>query len=178
MIKTLRKAKAHYKTITKHRHIVMRNCRRCGIPRQGLLHDLSKYSPIEFIPGIKYYQGTRSPNVAERIEKGYSSAWMHHKGRNKHHYEYWFDNDPKTHTLAPVKMPTRYVIEMFCDRIAASKVYKADNYTDSTPLEYFTLHDYKTAMHPETRELLLKLLTMLAEKGERKTFRYARHLKK
>ena len=168
----------HFKTITKHRHLVMLNCFRAGIPLQGLKHDLTKYSPAEFLVGAKYFQGTRSPNVAERLEKGYSSAWMHHKGRNKHHYEYWFDNDDSSHTLVPVEMPTKYVIEMFCDRVAASKVYKGKDYKDSTSLDYFNSHDYRVTMHPATRKMLEDLLVMLANEGETKTFRYIRHLDK
>ena len=119
------KALAHFHTITKHKILVMKECFRVGLYRQGLLHDLSKYSPSEFLIGCKYYQGDRSPNNAEREDKGYSSAWLHHKGRNKHHYEYWIDYslDGK-HVLAGMKMPVRYVVEMFLDRIAASKVYK------------------------------------------------------
>ena len=66
----------HFRTITKHRHAVIRNCRRAGILWQGLRHDLSKYSPTEFIPGVKYYVGTRSPNELERADKGYSAAWL------------------------------------------------------------------------------------------------------
>ena len=85
------KAIRHFQTITKHKIYVMRECFRVGLYRQGLLHDLSKYSWTEFRIGCRYYQGTRSPNNAEREEKGYSSAWLHHKGRNKHHYEYWID---------------------------------------------------------------------------------------
>lgn len=168
----------HFKTITKHRHLVMLNCFSAGIPVQGLLHDLSKYSPYEFFVGAKYFQGTRSPNVAERQARGYSSAWLHHKGRNKHHYEYWFDNDDSTLTLQPVEMPTKYVIEMFCDRVAASKVYKGKNYKDSTALEYYNAHDYRMTMHKNTRALLEQLLTMLANEGEKKTFKYIRSLDK
>lgn len=166
----------HFKTITRHRHLVMLNCFRAGIPIQGLAHDLSKYSPSEFLVGIKYFQGNRSPNVAERAEKGYSAAWMHHKGRNKHHYEYWFDNDDSSLTIQPVEMPLRYVVEMFCDRVSASKIYKKEQYKDSTSLEYFDSHDYRVSMHPNTRALLRELLVMLAEKGEAKTFRYIRKL--
>ena len=86
----------HFKTITRHRHMVMRSCFRVGLIRQGLCHDLSKYSPTEFWQGAKYYQGSRSPNAGAREAVGYSTAWMHHKGRNKHHYEYWSDLSPKT----------------------------------------------------------------------------------
>ena len=88
-IKMKAKAWKHFCTITRHRHQVIRNCYHAGILWQGLRHDLSKYSPTEFIPGAKYYQGNRSPNAEEREVNGYSVAWMHHQGRNKHHFEYW-----------------------------------------------------------------------------------------
>ena len=86
----------HLKTITRHRHAVFIHCCKAGIPIRGLLHDLSKYSPDEFISGAKYYKGTRSPNEEERAIYGYSKAWLHHKGRNKHHFEYWSDINIKT----------------------------------------------------------------------------------
>ena len=85
------KAVKHFKTITKHRFLVMKYCFKAGLYWQGLTHDLSKYSPAEFRVGARYFQGDRSPNDIERREKGYSAAWLHHKGRNKHHLEYWID---------------------------------------------------------------------------------------
>ena len=93
----------HFRTITRHRHKVIANCARAGILRQGLIHDLSKYSPTEFIPGAKYFQGTRSPNEKERELYGYSQAWLHHKGRNRHHYEYWNDYNPKVPSKQEIK---------------------------------------------------------------------------
>lgn len=164
----------HFKTITKHRHKVIANCAKAGILWQGLRHDLSKYSPTEFISGVKYYQGFRSPNDREREEKGYSSAWLHHKGRNRHHFEYWTDYDPKTRRIVPVKMPVRYVAEMFCDRLAASKIYNGRNYTDRSPLEYFVAAKGVRIIHPETSNLIESLLTTLAEKGEEAAFEAVR----
>ena len=82
----LKKLFGHLRTITKHRHMVMSLCRKAGIGWQGLRHDLSKYSYTELKTGAKFYTGDRSPNSAERAQKGYSEAWMDHKGRNKHHY--------------------------------------------------------------------------------------------
>ena len=99
------KAWHHFLTITQHKLLVMQNCFRVGLFKQGLLHDLSKYSPAEFLTGVHYYQGDRSPNAAEREEKGYSSAWLHHKGRNKHHFEYWIDFSRTSQGIAGAKMP-------------------------------------------------------------------------
>lgn len=167
----------HFVTITKHRHRVMLHCFKAGIPFQGMRHDLSKYSPTEFIPGAKYYLGSRSPNEAERDDKGYSVAWMHHKGRNRHHYEYWTDYSRETKRMSPVEMPLKYAKEMFCDRVAASKIYQGENYTDAHPLQYFSRAKDHIMIHPKTAELLEGWLVMLKEKGEKETFAYIRKLK-
>lgn len=144
---------------------------------QGLMHDMSKYSPTEFWVGAKYYQGTRSPNEAEREAYGYSVAWLHHKGRNRHHFEYWTDYNPVTKLVEPVEMPVKYVKEMFCDRVAASKIYMGDKYTNDAPLEYFMKAKARRVIHPKTSDLLEELLVMLKEQGEEKTFEYIRNLK-
>lgn len=151
----------------------MKYCFKVGLYKQGLLHDLSKYSPSEFILGVKYYQGTRSPNAAEREKKGYSAAWLHHKGRNKHHYEYWLDYSPNAEVgLQGNKMPVRYVVEMFIDRMAACKTYYGEDYRNDSPLNYFLKNQGHYTMHEDTMELLEKLLTMLANEGEEPTLKY------
>ena len=164
----------HFHTITRHRHRVIAHCMRVGIGFQGLFHDLSKYGPVEFIPGMRYYQGTRSPNERERELFGYSMAWMHHKGRNRHHFEYWNDLNPKTKMYESVKMPIRYVKEMFCDRVAAGKIYRGREYTDACPLSYFLRGNARQKMHPATADLLEEWLNMLAQKGEKTTFAHIR----
>lgn len=155
--------------------MVMKECFQVGLYKQGLLHDLSKYTPTEFLVGCRYYQGDRSPNNAEREAIGYSSAWLHHKGRNKHHYEYWIDYGlGSDKSMTGMKMPVNYVVEMFLDRIAASKNYMGERYTDDAPLEYFNHGKGHYMMHKESEALLEFLLKMLAEQGERRTLRYVR----
>lgn len=174
------KPKAHFQTITYHRKLVRQGCFRAGLYWQGLTHDLSKYSPTEFLTGMKYFQGDRSPNNAEREAKGYSASWLHHKGRNKHHFEYWVDYTmPGTSEklLIGMKMPVRYVVEMFMDRIAACKVYQKESYTDASPWNYHQRsRRVQEIMHPESLALLEGLLRMLAEEGEKKTFAYAKKI--
>ena len=172
------KAWKHFKTVTYHKYLVAKGCFRVGLYRQGLLHDLSKYSPVEFMAGAKYYQGDRSPNNAEREDKGYSAAWMHHKGRNRHHYEYWIDYSLESEpgVMKPVPMPDRYIAEMVMDRIAASKVYEGKAYTDASPLKYYYKGTDKAPLHPDTRRKLVKLLKMLAQRGEKETFDYIRRV--
>ena len=162
----------HFITISKHRNKVVSHCFKVGIGFQGIFHDMSKYSPAEFIPGAKYYQGTRSPNEKERDLFGYSLAWMHHKGRNKHHFEYWSDLNPQTKRYEPVPMPINYIAEMFCDRVAASKIYQGEKYTDSSALEYYNHGNARAKMHESTADILEEWLNMLAKRGEKETFAY------
>ena len=170
----LKKLFGHLRTITKHRHMVMSLCRKAGIGWQGLRHDLSKYSYTELKTGAKFYTGDRSPNSAERAQKGFSEAWMHHKGRNRHHFEYWTDLSPVTRTYEPVDMPVRYLCEMVADRIAACKTYQGAAYTDASALQYLDRAQESRLVHPNTMKRLRFLLTMLAEQGEPATFRFMR----
>ena len=171
------KAWQHFKTITTHKIWVMRYCFKIGLYWQGLTHDLSKYSPTEFLVGMKYYQGDRSPNNAEREDTGMSKSWMHHKGRNKHHFEYWIDYGINCDTIIKgVPMPRRYVAEMIMDRISASRVYLGDAYTDQAPYQYLKKGiGHLWFVHPETLSQLEFLLRMLSERGEDDTLYYIRH---
>ena len=171
--------KGHFETITRHKLLVMKYCFACGLYEQGLAHDLSKYSPTEFIPGCIYYQGDHSPNEAERAAKGYTSAWLHHKGRNRHHFEYWIDycrREDGTIYIGGCKMPKKYVAEMFCDRIAACRVYQGDAYTDASPYDYYQRSkdlrrtDASRFMHADTAALLDRWLLLLKEQGEDAAF--------
>lgn len=163
----------HFTTITQHKILVTKGCFQIGLYKQGLLHDLSKYSPVEFLAGVKYYQGFRSPINEEKEQNGYSLGWLHHKGRNKHHFEYWIDFSPVPgEGLIGVKMPRRYVAEMFIDRISAGKNYKKEKFTQADPLDYFLNGKAHCLMHQDTSDMLEKLLLMYKEKGEAYTFHY------
>ncbi len=169
----------HLKTVTEHKILVAKHCFAVGLYAQGVTHDLSKFMPTELINSCRYYQGgLRSPNNGEREDKGYSEAWMHHKGRNRHHYEYWNDYRkdvaPGLYPIVPVQMPRRYVAEMICDRMAASKVYKKDAYTQHEPLKYFERGRGKALMHPQTCKELRIMLKILDKRGEKELFRFIR----
>ena len=163
----------HFLTITRHRHMVMRYCFKSGLYKQGLLHDLSKYSLEEFIPSVKNYaNGTSSPNAKERIKKGYSKAWLHHKGRNKHHCEYWFDYNLEAGKYMPVEMPDRYIAESVCDRIAASKNYNRKTYKPQMALDYFLSEKERLVIHPASAKKMEELLRLYVLHGEKYLFKY------
>lgn len=160
----------HLRTITKHKLLVTKLCFRFGLYKQGLLHDLSKYSWKELKTGMKYYDGTRSPNGVERETIGYSEAWLHHKGRNRHHWEYWVDFGRQGTYAAP--MPMNYVVEMFCDRVAATMVYNSDHYDFTMPLAYYNRTCGYYVMHEETNRIIKDMLEYLAIHGLDDTITY------
>lgn len=169
----------HLKHTHIHRKLVRKECFKLGLYWQGLTHDLSKYSWPELRIGAKYYMPNESPHNGERREYGYSTAWLHHKGRNKHHLEYWIDfaydkEKGSAKVLSGMKMPVRYVVEMFADRMAASKTYLAERYTDASPWEYYAARREVHLLHPESRALLEKLLITLRDEGEEAAFSYIR----
>lgn len=159
----------HLRTVHKHRAMVRKLCFKCGLYWQGLTHDLSKYSPTEFWNGVKFYTGTKSPHIGEREKYGYSKAWLHHKGCNKHHAEYWQDirSNGKTESIP---MPMEYFTEMLCDRVTASMVYLGDKFTKQSPLEYYRSHYDENQFHSDTRQELEWWLSNIAAIGVDKAF--------
>lgn len=125
--------------------------------------------------GAKYYQGTCSPNNAERREKGYSAAWIHHKGRNRHHWEYWTDLNVVSHRYEAVPMPRKYLAEMVMDRIAACKTYQGSAYTDASALTYLENSNEQHLIHPQTRRELAYILTVLRDCGEKAMYQYVKN---
>lgn len=152
----------HFILITKHKCVVFKLCVKAGIPFRGLVHDLSKYSFEEFWESAKYYQGNRSPISACKKENGYSKAWLHHKGRNKHHYEYWYDSEaPNSTPLIPYK----YTVEMICDKLAASIVYNGKKFNNNSELEYWNKEKEKIKLNENIKMLLDRVFTDISKDG-------------
>ena len=156
----------HLGTVLKHKWHVFKLCVRAGIPWRGLVHDLSKFSYIEFWESVKYFQGNRSPIVKCKQEEGYSKAWLHHKGRNKHHYQYW--NDYEAPDSTPV-MPYKYTVEMICDTLAAGIVYKGKDWKWDSQLEYWNKSKVKAKINPKLESMLDEVYTQVANQGLKKT---------
>lgn len=158
----LKKMWLHFKLITKHKWIVFRLCSKVGLIWRGLVHDLSKYSPTEFLESSKYYVGYKSPIQVAREDRVYSLAWLHHKGRNKHHEEYWYDFN------APIKAPVipyKYTVEMLCDNLAAGIVYKGKDFTNDYPLWYWKNKKNKNVFHPKMVEFFDDIFEEISKNG-------------
>lgn len=157
----------HFLVITHHKFVVLKLCIKAGIPWRGLVHDLSKYSITEFVNGVKYFnQGTASPINLEKKERGYSKAWLHHKGRNKHHPEYWYDS--KAPEPLPI-IPFEYMCEMICDQLAAGIVYQGKNWTKEYQLSYWNKRKENFLLNDRLKGFTTEILTQVAKNGINQT---------
>ena len=154
---------AHTSLVLRHKWGVFKNCARCGIAWQGFVHDLSKFSPTEFFESVRYYQGNRSPIGVCRRERGVSLAWLHHKGRNKHHIEYWQDGECAVHPL----MPYKYAVECVCDKLAATKTYAGKNYTRELPLDHWRRYGCRVSGNPKTLDFMESVFVDVEKYGEK-----------
>ena len=165
----------HLKTITRHRRLVRQYCFRLGLYRQGLTHDLSKYSPVEFWAGVKYFQGDHSPNDAQRKESGYSASWMHHKGRNRHHFEYWTDYSMDGSGISGVEMPKSMWRKCSATGWPPARSTGVRTSIPAIPTSFFSgAREKRLLMHPATEELLGTILIVLRDQGEDAAFDYVR----
>ena len=156
----------HFNLVTRHKWGVFKLCCKAGIPWRGLVHDLSKFSPTEFWESVKYYNGSMSPILFAKRKQGYSKAWLHHKGRNKHHPEYWVD------WALPQKaiiMPYKYAVEMVCDKMAAGIVYNGKDWKQDTQIKYYMKERETSIVHPQIDKFLLEIFTQVSEQGIDKT---------
>lgn len=156
----IKKFIGHFKTVCTHKKWVYYYMKMVRMPFRGLLHDMSKFSPVEFFEGVKYWQGTSSPIDACKKENGWSRAWMHHKGRNPHHYEYWVDNLDKGGEV--LEMPKRYFIELVCDYLGAGRAYMGENFSYAAEAEWWKKKKSNgLAMNPKDIEKLDKIFSFL-----------------
>ena len=149
---TCKKMWKHLRTVQTHRKWVRKYCFLVGIPWRGIKHDLSKYSPTEFFESARYWIGTGSPINEAKEENGVSYAWMHHKGRNSHHYEYWMDNfdDGGIARL----MPKDDFTELVCDYLGAARAYLGDKFSYHKEKEWWANKREKTSMNEQNKTML------------------------
>ena len=165
----------HFKTVSKHKWEVFKQCRACGLFWQGLFHDMSKFSIVEFASSARYFQGNRSPIEAEKEEVGYSKAWLHHKGHNKHHWEYWTDFADDGSIIAN-KMPVKYLIEMVCDWVGAGKVYNKEKWTTESPMIHYKKMRKGRYFHPDTDTVIIHCMELIRDEGLEAFHKYAKQL--
>ena len=153
----------HIGLVIRHKNKVFIHCVKCGLIWRGIVHDLSKFSPTELFESARYFQGNRSPIGVCRRANGVSHAWLHHKGRNKHHIEYWLDPDCE---VTPV-MPYKYAVECVCDKLAATKTYKGKEYSPDKLIEHWERYGNKVNGNPKTMQFIERVFSDIKLYGEK-----------
>lgn len=168
------KFSGHLATVLTHKYWVGRYCFIAGIPIQGIFHDMSKFSPIEFFESVHYYTGTHSPIDECKKRNGMSYAWLHHRGRNKHHYEYWIDN--LNQGGVPIAMPYKYALEMICDFLGAGQAYNQENFSYMDEAKWWFSRVDMLKIHPQTKLFVGWVLLECAETESADGLRRAKEL--
>jgi len=125
-----------------------------GIIWQGVVHDLSKLLPSEFIPYANYFYGNKKQKrdktgyykPTDAGGKEFDFAWLLHQKRNKHHWQWWILPEDEG-GIKVLDMPLKYRKEMICDWRGAGK---AQGYGDNTK-EWYTVNKNKMRLHKNTR---------------------------
>ena len=157
----------YFKKIVKHKYYVGRECAKCGLFWQGLIHDNSKFSLAEFVPSALYWEQSnedRDPIKTAEIKYRYSLAWQHHKGHNPHHWEYWMDYGKKGRGTA-MKIPYNYAIEMICDWVGASIAYGDGEWSSERFYHYYLKNQENRRFHKDTAILIERLVTDICNYG-------------
>lgn len=152
----------HTNLVMHHKWLVFKLCCKVGIPWRGFMHDWSKFSPTEFWESVRYYDGHKSPITVCKMQNGYSKAWLHHKGRNRHHYQYWTDLSLKESNII---MPYEYAAEMVCDQLAAGMTYNRKKWNNDTQLKYYMEKERKNRINPQIDQFLIAVYTEVSQNG-------------
>ena len=158
---TLKIAWKHFKRILVHKYWVLYYCHKAGITWQGIVHDMSKFSWTEFSEAVKYYDPYRSLIAIAKELNGYSEAWQHHKGRNKHHHVYWTDNYDEGTTA--IKMPTKYAVELICDYFGAARAYWGERFSFKYEWHWWLKNRKNLKMHESTKRFVDYILFLCSE---------------
>lgn len=135
----------------KHKFFVFQAGLKIGVPLwQLIIHDWSKF--LLWREYNNAFFGDKS------MDKEFAEAWLYHQNHEKHHWEYWIPRtshskqDPTMQTVAPLRIPMRYVKEMVADWMGAGRAYNGE-WPDIETSEWFLKNKefIWSNLHPETQ---------------------------
>lgn len=162
----------YLKYMLRHKWYVFQECRKAGILWRGIVHDLSKFRPDEWLPYARYFYGGAHRkwkdvtayektyfwqaawhDTQECVDDEFDAAWLKHIHRNPHHWQYWvLREDNGAEKCLP--MPWDDMAEMLCDWRGAGK---AQGYGDNT-IEWYGKNKDKMRLNPHNRDLVEELI--------------------
>ena len=131
----------YLKAVLRHKWFVFVECSRRGHPLMGLLHDMSKFRPSEFLPYANFFYGRE----AKPGDEAFDFAWLLHQKRNKHHWQWWVLPEDEGGTKL-IPMSDKHRVEMVCDWRGAGRAYG----NNDTP-GWYMANKHKLRLDPGTR---------------------------
>lgn len=162
----------YLKYLLEHKKNVFKICWRKGQYIHAFTHDLSKFSPQEFIPYARWFYGEYGVNYQcsledeenslvrhNKLKQEFEEAWEHHQLRNKHHFNYWTYDIDKYYNIpfiglkdcklqTPRLMPAKYIKQMIIDWQAMSVKF------GDTPQQYYLEHYHEIELNVQSRVCL------------------------
>lgn len=86
----MRKYFEYFLYVVRHKWYVMMMCFRFKLYWRGIVHDMSKFLPSEFIPYANYFGCLQDVSKGSPTDIKFQKAWKLHYNRNDHHPEGWF----------------------------------------------------------------------------------------
>ena len=135
-----------------HKWNVFVECLITGQPIHGILHDLSKFLPSEFIPYARFFFAKDKTNIYKETDEkdlNFLKGWCYHQKRNKHHWNYWVCINRKNEII-PIPMPAKYIAQMLADWRGMSRKF------GGTPKAYYEKDSM--ILHSDTIKIIEKEL--------------------
>lgn len=156
------------KRIVIHKFWVAYYCFQLGLYWQGITYDLSKFSLTEIKGALKYWNDFKSSLAYEKELNGYSETFLHHRGHNPHHYEYWIHSLDEGGVAA--EMPRKYALELICDYLAACRTYRGN---PKEEYKWWEEHSPKMKIHRRTKQYLNRIFLNFSHNSLKQAVKFA-----
>jgi hypothetical protein len=143
--------------VLRHKWYVFLECCKVGMVWQGIVHDLSKLLPSEFVPYANHFFGeNRNVNrgrdktgyykPTDTGDKDFDFAWLLHQKRNRHHWQWWVLPEDGG-GVKVLNMFLEYRKEMLCDWRGAGRAQG----NRTAPVVWYQHDKDKMQLHKDTR---------------------------
>lgn len=144
----------YFKYLLKHKYWVAHMLFQRKLFIQGIMHDMSKFKPREFIKYAEHLSTNKKLDIKE--------TWVNHIHVNKHHWQYWVLLSDEGNMQA-LEMPENYVIEMIADWYSTTICEKGFDRLQENVFRWYMERKDKLFLHQKTRQFLEENIIIVAE---------------
>lgn len=136
-----------------HKYYVARECFKRGLYWRGVVHDLTKLRPDEWLPYANFFY---SDEQTKEVKDAFFIAWLKHLNRNSHHWNHWVVQSDGGVTKV-FEMPEKDRIEMLCDWLGVQAALGKNDLP-----RWYAERESTMLLGPKTKSWLKRELKQLA----------------